>query len=594
MGSVDRRPYERLGATFSQSLLNECSGNLTNKLEMVCIIQDVGQSGIDLYLSDRAKYMKLLGGEGETFFDPRVTFPQINRTIGDFLDNTLELSSLQITVNNADGFFNTIMPGGDLYNGFINKVMVIQIGIGEDGSNYRTVFYGQITKVGGFARDLKSFQLTAKNKFEFLNINFPNQYLLTSEFPYLDESLEGTALPVILGDWTVNLRRIAPSIPGFVVNGKDPLVNKSITDEDGNPNPNVGSADILVLLSINPLSYVNTDKVVLVRGDKAYAIPPSDITIMPGLDNRSIVIDQKGFNVEDEIFIYEDGDIFFFEVKGTSFEPGVNIGNPIRQAKWLLQYYPEVTESELDSSWASFITKLETKGWRTRCWIQDQQPLFEYVNSLLEQIRVESFINNENKLALSSLWFEDFQPSPSFYLNNWDIIKGTLKPRLEDRNVFNSAKAEYGFDPSITANRFGTAQYSNETAVTQMGSKIAKLVTYPNMFEEAHVIENMTEILRLVPYVEFIECTLTPRSIALELGQQIGLKLSIGGFNLVDKFGVVYNDIVTGIVRNIGFDPQGMSIPVKIWMLQMVSFPGSLKNDVVGKIAGYNIPITKD
>lgn len=594
MGSIDRRPYLNDNAILTQSLLDECSGNLTTQLEMICIVRDVGGGFINMFFSDRSKYVKLVGASGTTFFEPRVTFPQISRTLGDFLSNTLELSSLQVTINNSDQYFNTIMPGGDLYNGFINKELEVLVGIGENGSNYHTIFNGQITKVGGFSRDYKSFQLTAKNKFELLNTEFPNEYLLKSEFPYLDDSLEGTALPLVLGDWTVNIRRGAPSVPSFAVNSQDPLVNKSIVNENNEPDPNVGSADILVLISINPLSYVNTSNVVLVRSDTAYLVPLGDVAIFPGLDNRGIVISQKGFVIDGEPFIYQDGDEFFFEVMGTTFESGIDLSNPVRQAKYILNYYADVMDSELDASWNTFILRVAAKGWKTRCWIKDQQPLLEYVLSFFEQIRLEVYINNENKLAITSLWFEDFIPNPSFKLNNWDIIKGTFQPRLEDRNVFNSAKAEYSFDPSITQNRFSTAQYSNELAVTQMGSKIAKLIVFPNLYEESHVLENLHEILRLVPYIEYIECSVIPRALLLELGQHIGLKINIGGFNLVDKFGVLYNDMVTGIVRSIGFDPKGMAIPLKIWMLQMVTFPGSLKNDVVGKISGYNVVITKD
>ena len=598
MGSIDRRPYEQSGRALTQALLDECAGNLTAKLEMICTIVDVGTDLVSFYLSDRAKYVYFSSIDETRFYQPRVTFPQINRTLGDFLSNTVELSSLQVTINNADQYFNTVLPGGDLYNGFINKIMVVEVGIGEDAANYHTIFMGQITKVGGFSRDYKSFQLTAKNKFEILNVNFPNQYFLNSEFAWLDDDLEGTAIPVIFGDWTVNFRRNAPCVPGTVVNGKNPLVNKSVVDIDGNPDVNVGTERVQVIVSINPLSILNTSKVTLVRSDQYYVFDSDDIEIISGLDNRGVFITQNILQVGDpdnlEPWIYEDGDQFFFEVKGTSFDSPINIGNPVMQAKKLLMVYAELAEIDFDTSWATYITKIATKGWMSRCWIQDQQPLFEYILSLLEQVRLEVYVNNDNKLAITSLWMEDFIPAPSFKLTNFDIIRGTLKPRLEDRNVFNSAKAEYGFDPSITQNRFSTAQYSNETAVTQMGSKIAKLIVFPNLYEESHVLDNLTEILRLIPYVEYIECSVTPRSLLLELGQNIGLNINVGGFNLVDKFGVLYNDMVTGIVRSLGFDPKGMSIPIKVWMLQMVAFPYSVKIDVAGKIAGYNIAITKD
>jgi len=596
MGSIDRRPYEQSGRALTQALLDECAGNSTVKLEMICTIESVGSSPVNFYLSDRAKYVYHSSIDATIFYQPRVTFPQINRTVGDFLSNTLELSSLQVTINNADQYFNAVLPGGDLYNGFINKIMVVEVGIGEDLANYHTIFVGQITRVGGFSRDYKSFQLTAKNRFEILNVSFPDKYLSRDAFAFLDDDLVGVAVPVIFGDWTVNLARSHPSVPGLVVNGKNPLVNKSVVDINGDPDPNVGSARVQVTISISPLSFLNDSRVHLKRGEVAYIFDSSDIEILAGLDNRFVYITQNNLQVDEPPvpWIYEDGDEFYFEVKGKTFTNPITIGNPIAQARSLLTQYAGLLSSDFDSSWDTYTTRVATKGWLSRCWIQDQQPLFEYIMSMFEQIRLEVYVNNDNKLAITSLWMEDFIPAPSFKLTNFDIIRGTLKPRLEDRNVFNSAKAEYGFDPSITQNRFSTAQYSNETAVTQMGSKIAKLIVFPNLYEESHVLDNLTEILRLIPYVEYIECSVTPRSLLLELGQNIGLNINVGGFNLVDKFGVLYNDMVTGIVRSLGFDPKGMSIPIKVWMLQMVAFPYSVKIDVAGKIAGYNIAITKD
>jgi len=94
MGSIDRRPYLNDNAILTQSLLDECSGNLTTQLEMICIVRDVGGGFINMFFSDRSKYVKLVGASGTTFFEPRVTFPQISRTLGDFLSNTLVLKSL--------------------------------------------------------------------------------------------------------------------------------------------------------------------------------------------------------------------------------------------------------------------------------------------------------------------------------------------------------------------------------------------------------------------------------------------------------------------------------------------------------------------
>lgn len=620
MGTSDRRPY--LSATsLTQGLLDQCQDNLTGKLEMVCIITGFADPYGTLVLSDRAKYIKLPGSTYSRFCEPRATFPVISKSIGDWLSSQLEMSSCDIEINNSDGKYNELLPGGRNYNGFINREVEILVGIGEDGDSYQRIFKGKITKIGGYERSKKSFKIHAMNRFDSLNVDIPPRVFLkgtgAGEFEYLDDEMIGKGIPIIYGDYTVNLRKVkvvspddpliqlvqeASQVPAFVVNGRDFLVNKSITDPDtGEPDPDVGSVPVMLLVSDNALSFFDTSTVLMHRGDKYYIFASSDITIIPATDNRAFQITQTNLMVgEDgtEPWIYADGDEFFVAVKGRTF-PSYSLWNPVRQVEFLLKEYGGVIEADFGTYWAFWTLMLETKGTHSRIWLQDSQKLLEYCLSVFEQVRIEMFIDGEDKLALHGMYFEGFNFDPDYSLKNWDLIKDTANPRLDDTAIFNAAKADYGYCPAINENNFSTPIYVNQTAIDQMSNKITKTIVFPNLYNESDVVYQLTEMLRIAPYIEYLECSLTSRSLLLDIGDQISLNINIGGINFVsyiddDGNEKLFTDKVTGIIRSIGYDPKGLSIPVKIWLLQMISFPDSLKTDVQGKVTGYDVVITQE
>lgn len=617
MGTSDRRPY-LTATTLNQELLDQCQDNLTNRLEMICVITGFDDPYGTIVLSDRSKYIRLPGYSYHRFCEPRATFPIINKSIGDWLSNQLEMSSCDIEINNSDGKYNELFPGGIHYNGFINRVVEILVGIGEEGSNYRRIFKGKITKTGGYERSKKSFKIHAMNRFDSLNVNIPENVFLKDEFPYLDDDTEGKAIPIIYGDHTVNLRKInvtdpadyliklykeASQIPAFVINGKDPLVNKSIeVPGTGEPDPNAGDSPVICVISQTALLFLDVNSVILSRAESNYIFDSGDITILPGTDNRSISITQRNLMVGTEgtdPWIYESGDEIFVSVFGKEFG-AYNSTNPVQQVKDLLMTYaPGLVEADFGGGWDYWSSFCHVKPMRSRIWLQDTQKLLEYCLSVFEQLRLEIYIDKDDKLSIHGMYFESFIPSPTYAIKNWDLIKDSLNPRLDDTAIFNAAHADYGFCPAKNENLFSTPIYKNELAITQMGNKISKLIIFPNLYIEVDVVYHLTEMLRLAPYIEYLECSLTSRSMLLDIGDQISLNIDIGGISFttyydVDGYETLFNDKVTGIVRRIGYDPKGLSIPVKIWLLQMVSFSGSLKTDVVGKVTGYDIAITQE
>jgi len=567
---------------LSQGLLDQCQDNLTNRLEMIADVYDLGVDNEDIHISDRAKYV------GQVYYEARVAFPNIERTLGDWLSNELEFSSLDLKINNSDGVYNHLLPGSGKYSGFIGKRVVVSVGLGEIASSYITVFSGQVTDVSGFKRDTSSFSLICRSDFERINQSIPNQTLTNADWPYLEDDKVGLAVPIIYGDWTVSLRPEAPEVRAFPVNGNDPLVNSSLEP----PDPLVGSVAVRVVIASTPLKSVDTASFVLFRGTTYFPIPSGDVSVVGGTDNQIVDIAQKGFLIEGDPWVYARGDEFFLRCLGVDLLSYSN--NIVYQAKDILMRFGGLIEGNFDYSWIGFGSKAAPAesailGIKSRIWQQESRQALEYALSLLEQVRLEIYVDRSGYFSLNSLHLDDFYPTPSFTIRNSDVLRGSFNPSTDERNQFNRAKGDFGYSPVDSQNRYSTPTFRNEANIIQMGREISKLVTFPNLYISFDVENQIKEILKLSAYVENVEVSLTSRSFLQDIGDDIAFNINIGSV-------VFDNNIepVTGKIRLLRYNPKGMSIDAKIWCFQMLPFPGSEKTLISGITGGSTAIITQE
>jgi hypothetical protein len=577
MGTAVRRPYET-ASMLTQTVLDQSQDSLVQRLEMIV---DVETATGTMHWSDRAKYV------GSTFYENRVVFPQIDRTVGEFLAGTLEFSGLQLTINNTDKRFSNILPGGADFDGWINRRVEVKIGLAELTASYITVFEGYVTDVGGFQRDTSSFTLVCRNKFDSVNVSIPNQVLTQDDFPDIEDDFLGLGAPIIYGDWTVDLRPEAPTVPAFPVNGLDPLVNASLDPVD----PSVGDNPVRCVISSSPISFLDDASVTLHRGDLYYTFASSDIAVVGGTNNQIFDITQKNLVVDGNPWIYESGDEFFVKVKGVDL--GAFDDNIVSQARDLLMTYGGVLSGDLDASWTYYRDKAAPAenaiaSIKSRIWFQETAKVIELVASLLEQVRIEPFIDRQNMFKLSSLHFDEFEVSPAFTVKNWDVARGSFKPQIDERNNFNRAKGDFDFDPAAGQQRRSTAFFRNQAAIDQTGKVISKLITFPNLYKLSDVENQLKEIIRLTSgYTEIAEVVLTSRSFLKDLCDFMKLSIDIGSI----EFDSTSQPIV-GMIRQLSYTPRTMGIGLKIWLFQMINFPGY--TGPTGTVGGYNAVIDQE
>lgn len=550
MSSKDRRPY-LTASTLDQALLDECADNFATRIEMVLEIEKPG--GGYIYASDRNKYV------GGVFYEALLVFPVITRTVGEWLSPTLQFSSVSVELSNADGRFNEFLPGGANYNSFIGRSLEVKIGLAEAAGTYMTVFRGRITEVGGFSRGTFSVSFIARDDKEALNSAFPKTALSKTVYPDLDDSTVGQILPVIYGDWTTALDPDPAIVPAYVLNGAD-------TNVIGGSRTNVQFR-----IAEHDLTYFDSSNVYLFKGDIFYNVTPADVQNVAPSNNYFEIAQNTGnlWAPDGTAYLYEAGDTFHVRVKGKDL--GSYDDNPVEQARDILITQGGAVSGDFDANWNTYRDKATPaqsaiSTIKCRIWENDPKPAMEYALSILEQVRLEAFIDKNLKIKINSLHFEDWNPSPTFTVKNWDVVEKTLRPKTDERNNFNRAQGTFDFHPNRNQQVRSTSVFNNPDSFTQIGRFISKRIEFPNLYVSSDVSLQVIEILRLSSSLfETVECSLTWRSLLLDIGDFVFLNIQIGS--------IVY-DNVPAMIRTKGYDPNGIQIPVQLWSTQLLPFTG--------------------
>jgi len=582
--SNDKRLQFEGATVLDQDFLDASHDNLVCKLEMVLDIEN--PAGGVIKASDRNKYV------GGNFYQALVNFPIITRTIGEFLSPTIEFSSLEISpLSNVDGRFNYILPGGGSYNGWVGKKVTVKLGLGETSSTYTTIFEGAITEQAGFKRNVSGINLTARDKFDSINKPFPTQVLTLNNYPNLEEDKINTYVPVIYGDWTVNTDPIMASVPAIPVNGADSTVNGDTSH----------ATNLQLVIAVHALTFFDTAEVYLRRGDNVMKFAAGDITNVsiggPGVSSFQIIQGSILTAItpnasEDESvttgFGYARGDEIYVKVKGKDL--GAHDDNPVWQARDILITYGGMVSGDFAANWATYRdknspTESAISTFKARIWIQEPESALEYALSLLEQVRLEAFIDRSLKLKLFALHFEDFNATPGFILKNADVEKGSFSLSIDERVNFNRVKGVYNFLPNRNENLKETKVYRNNLAIGQAGKEISKVIVFPNLYTESVVIDQVKETLKLTSsYLENVHLSATWRSMLLDIGDFVTLNVQIQS--------TVFEG-VPAVIREIGYDPSGLKIPMRLWSFQMVPF-GSYAPGYNGTVGGATATITEE
>ena len=655
MSSGNRQPYQTASG-ISQALLDASSDNLTNQIELIVDIE--APDGSIIRASDRNKYV------GQHFYEALTKFPDVSRTIGEFLGQGVVFSEMTFELSNADGRFNKFLPQGSSFGGWVGRLVTVKIGLRDVESSYVQVFKGAITEEGGFSRTVKSITIKARDVLEKINVSFPSEVFSQANYPKAVDELWNTTIPLIYGDWTVNVLPNLASVPAKVINGGDIYVTgeelsvtvtlspdaftpviftavnhrlevgkaihiesdnqqfpgslkgthyiKSVTPNEFTIGPQNGGAhveqtgsvtgnhtarkpdnvlntNVACVISSNANSVFDINNVFVRRSEVYYKLVPSSILAVNANKNYfEILNNDDSFKIENEKWVYSTSDEIFVRVKGKHL--GAYSENIVSISQSILSEYGGVSPSEYDTTWTTYRDKSspavsDVANVKGRVYIFEPQNAMEYAISLLEQVRLELFVNRSQKIALSSLHWDDFVSAPSYIVHNWDVEKDSLVPRIDDRNNFNRVRAVYSYLPDLNDNAFTTGYFRNQAAINQTGKEITKLLVYPNLHVTSQVENQVKETLKLASgYREVIECSLTTRAVLKDIGEWMALDIEIGS--------TIFSNVPCQI-RDISYSPSGLKLPVRLWSFAMLPF-GSWNPSYTGIVGGQNATITAE
>lgn len=216
MSSSNRKPY--LTATsIDQALLDASGDNLSNQIELIVDIE--APDGSIIRASDRNKYV------GEHFYEALTNFPDVIRTVGEWLNGGLVFSEMSFELSNADGRFNKFLPGGDDFAGWIGRRITVKIGLRDVESSFFQIFRGEVTDEAGFGRTIKSITIRARDVLEKNNATFPSTVFNITDHPKALDELYGQTIPIIYGDWSESVTTNTASVPAYAINAADIFVN---------------------------------------------------------------------------------------------------------------------------------------------------------------------------------------------------------------------------------------------------------------------------------------------------------------------------------------------------------------------------------
>lgn len=577
MGSSNR--LEHLTAmTLDQGVLDRMQDACTFGLVLVA---DVETPAGFLRISDRHGYV------GSTFYKAVTNFPVIRRTLGEWLNPSLELSEISLDISNVDGWLNHLLPGGEDFEGWVNKSITVRLGLRDVAATFFTIFYGFVTDDGGVSRDRIKLTLTARDQFDRLKKKYPSTSLTKTTYPDLEDDLQGVIIPVIYGDYTVEINEAGASVPAFVLNGADVDVL-------------AGTEDVQLIISENDNLLFDTAFVYVQRSDVFWLFDSAEITA--GAGNRFFTIAQGG-NIsatvidpdtgtptpETQTYQYQTGDKFWCRVKGKDL--GAYSDNMIWIVRDILINHGGVDAGDLAANWTTLRDKASPpesalaniKGRQLR---QEPEAVITEALQLLEQVRVEMHIDNDLKWRLRTLHFEDF-PDPdtiTHVIRNWDIKEGSFKPIMGDeaKTFWNRAKADYNFDPVLNANSRQTPTFRNQNAIDQQGKEISEKPVFPNLYIETDVINQLKEMLKLASaQTEHIDVVLTPRSVKKDLGDFVLVNVQLGATVIENR---------PAMIRTLGYD--GIELPCRLWDFTLLNYPGY--TGPAGTVGGYNADIEQE
>ncbi len=547
---------------ITQEFLDATLAGGENQLEATCTITK--DSNI-IRVSNIPKYV------GNDFYEGRAKLPQIKRTLGDFLSSSIQFSDATIEINNVDGIYNEYFLGGDNFITFVGATIVFQFGLRDVESSYQTMFTGYIKDELGIKKDKDKITFSARDSFEFYNRPFNLPAIDSTTFPTAPADIIGKTIPYAMGDWTIGYNTATgPSVNVSIAAvdvGIQTYVPASTGFYGGLIGYNVGAGTFI--FATGNYTPDTIQDVAIKRGD---VLLRTNFTAAPVSSGGYWSVDILGYKKSSDgtsaSYTYIAGDIAIISVKIPYAVSKYN--NILEQAQRILIDVAGATVASFHSNWSTYIAKStpaqsSISTIKSRVWIGDGTTnILEYVLGMLEQVRLELFIDRDLLFKINPLHFEDWEAVASMRnVQQIEVIERSINTELDDKNFFNGAKAEFAFFPITDKTALETSKKKNATSVTLSGKLIEKVIVFPNLYVLADVNYQLIEILRFYSQIiEYVNVQTAWTGILDDLGDFLNFNFDLGAISysgnpcMIRDFEINFDNGICGyrLLSLYGFD----------------------------------------
>lgn len=239
-------------------------------------------------------------------------------------------------------------------------------------------------------------------------------------------------------------------------------------------------------------------------------------------------------------------------------------------ARDILKSVGNHTYADYDLSWN--FTCEQLSALKCRVALDTATKAVTYVINLLTQFNV-SFFTRFQKFSLFWINFENFVTNGKIYKEK-DLKIGTWAPGKEINQYFNSCTADYGYN-AFTGNNLTSDTYVSSAGISFAGGiETNKKIDAPNLYRRQDLDIIIPLLVRLaVPEPEFVEMELGFRVIRSQLNDFVSLNFddSTQPLPLGQRSGRRFTN-VPGMVRQLDFNLEEMSVKAKVWSLGNTPF----------------------
>ena len=645
MGSKDRRPYLS-ATTITQDLLDESQDNLLNGLEAIVEIE--APDGEIIKASDRNKYV---GGD---FYEALTNFPQVARSVGDWLGGSLVFSEIDLEISNVDGRFNHYLPAGGDFSNWVGRSVELKIGLGENASTYISVFKGSISPEGGFSRTVKSLKIRARNDLEKVNVSFPNTVFTNLSHPKADDGVWGSLVPLVYGDWTTEVTNGAASLTAIVTNGADPIVNNDTVPveisgstftstrhrfssgdkvtyrNDGTPpSPLVNETDYYIkdILSVDTFTIAATLGGAAINtsgGSGSNELQKAEtetfknielrisINPMTEFDTSNVFVlrNDRYFKIPSGLIVGVSGDLNAFSINqdDASFQIDGENYTYSSSDKFFVKGKGKAVDGAFNDS-GVWIARdiLKTYGGLTDSDFSSDWATFRDKASV-SSTKFRAYIDEEqNAMAYAVSLLEQVSLEPfvdrdlKFSINSlqFDDWVSSASYRVKNWDVKKGS-----FSPAIDQRNNFNRLRAIYNYLPNLGENGWSTGYFKN---SAAVTQQGSEVTKVLIYpnlyqqdrveyfaTETLKLTSAFREVVSLTVTPRAFLLDIGEFIKLDvSIGSSVFDDVPAMIRDIGYNPATLEISLKAWAMTMIPFPG-YEPGYAGTVGGYNAVITQE